>query len=160
MAANIYARRIRVRARARGAAMTEAVVAIPFFIILFASLVFIGKLYGEKERTIRQARELAWAQAMNCGASQSGDPLSEIAVDGKAKSETDKYKGVTGELALSTEHGMASATVTGTASASGVLGGFTRKLSTTTRLTCNEQPLDGDLKGVLKFGWKLLTNWD
>ena len=58
-------RRARSRRLARGAAMTEAAVAIPFFLILFAALVFVHKLYAVKENTRTEARQAMWAYALN-----------------------------------------------------------------------------------------------
>ena len=70
----------------RGAALVEAVVVIPFFIIIFASMIFIGQLYGEKQRTMREAKQNVWVYAMgNCEGSMSnvssesdGDPASQM----------------------------------------------------------------------------------
>jgi hypothetical protein len=32
-------------------------------------------------------------------------------------------------------------------------------MQTTTWVTCNEEPVNGDIKGVLKFAWGLFTGW-
>ena len=153
---------IRRRRRARGAAMVEALVTIPFFIIIFASMLYVGRLYGEKQRTLRQAKEYAWTFAMsncsgsaqNAGMGSSGNPGNGIDLG-----EANNYKGVGGDQSLSKDFGTSTATVQAKVTASNLIGGKTNNLSTTTRVQCNEEPIDGDLLGVLRFAWKALTTW-
>ena len=79
-------RKLRKIRSSRGAAVVEAVVVIPFFIIIFASMIFVAKLYGEKQRTLRVSKEYAWTYAMaNCesgGANATleseGSPMSQL----------------------------------------------------------------------------------
>ena len=44
---------LRKRSGQRGAVMVEGVVAIPFFLLMFAGIVFVGKLYETKMRVMR-----------------------------------------------------------------------------------------------------------
>jgi hypothetical protein len=69
--------RARARRRERGAALTEAAVVIPVFLILFASLVFVHKLYSVKGATRNQARHAMWAYALN--ACEDGKYTSKLA---------------------------------------------------------------------------------
>src|SRR5262245_11774256 len=48
----------------RGAAIVEGLVAIPFFIIIFAATMFISRFYNEKLRTVASSRAQAWTAAM------------------------------------------------------------------------------------------------
>jgi hypothetical protein len=57
--------------------MTEAAVTIPFFLLLFASLVFVHKLYAVKGATRGQARSAMWAYALN--ACEDGKYTSKLA---------------------------------------------------------------------------------
>jgi hypothetical protein len=148
--------------RRRGAAMVEALAAIPFFIIIFASMLYVSRLYAEKQRTLRQAKEYAWTYAMrSCTGSSSnvvqesnGNPGDEFDLG-----EGNNYKGVGGDKSLSKDFGTSVSTVQGQVTASKLIGGKTNKLSTTTRVQCNEEAINGNIIGVLKFAWKTLTSW-
>lgn len=147
--------------------MVEAVVAVPFFIIIFASMTFVVELYAQKQRTLRQAKEYAWVHAMgNCTGSTPNttnetetDPMGELSstdpnVDPNA---ADPYESSTaGTSKLTQDWGTAKATVTGHVAASYLIGGFENDLNTTTRVQCNEEPIEGDLWGVFKFAWNML----
>lgn len=152
---------MRTRRRRRGAAMVEAVVAIPFFIIVFASMLYTAKLYGEKQRTLREAKQQAWSYALaNCEGSPGSSTSRQQDTDGVGTDEAvDKYAPHTDGAELLSDWGTASATVKGTTVASGAIGGFEAKLSTTTRVQCNEKPRDGNVLGVLKFAWGLRKFW-
>jgi len=149
------------RRRQRGAAMVEALVTIPFFIVIFASMMYIGHLYGEKQKTLRLAKQYAWTYAMNNCSGSSGDISQESS--GSAEDfglgGTDDFKGQGGDVSMTKDLGVAVSTVKGKATASKIIGGKTSNLSTTTKVQCNETPVNGDLMGVFKYGWKLLTNW-
>ncbi|MBI5537775.1 MAG: hypothetical protein HY898_33935 [Deltaproteobacteria bacterium] len=150
----------RRRRRSRGAAMVEALAAVPFFIIIFASMLYVGRLYGEKQRTLRQAKEYAWTYAMrNCTGSAQNVGTEGNGGPGIDLGEANNYKGVGGDKSLSKDFGTSVATVQGKVTASKIIGGKTNNLSTTTRVQCNEEPVDGDLIGVLRFAWKALTSW-
>lgn len=154
----------------RGAALVEAVVIIPFFIIIFASMIFVGQLYGEKQRTIREAKQNAWVYAMgNCQGSMDdvssetdGSPMSQVqnADPNVNPDPTQQFSGSDPGMAkLQQDMGTAVATSTGSVTASKGIGGFTNNLSTTTRVQCNEPPIDGNLFGVFKFAWNLFKQW-
>ena len=155
------ARTLARRRRRRAAAMVEALVVIPFFIVIFASMMYVGGLYGEKQRTLRSAKQAAWTYAMgNCSGStseiskeSSGNP-QDLGLNG-----TEQFKGQGGDVSMTKDFGVSVSTVKGKVTASKIIGGATNNLSTTTRVQCNETPINGDVLGVFKFGWKLLTNW-
>jgi hypothetical protein len=151
--------------------MVEAVVVIPFFIIIFASMIFVAKLYGEKQRTLRVAKEYSWTYAMaNCesgGANATletsgSDPMQELAneeqnVNSDPLSEFKPSD--PGTEKFDKKWGTASSTVTGSVTASKAIGGFTNELSTTTKVQCNEKPQKGNLRGVFYFAWDLFKQW-
>jgi hypothetical protein len=155
MNATIVRTQIRARAARRGAAMVEALIAIPVFIIIFTSMVYIVRLYGAKQRTLREAKQTAWTSAMRCGGG-GGDPLASISSDGKDRAEP--YKGAPGGPTLSTSAGVTSASSSATASESSALASFSHSVTTTTTVMCNEVGRDGDLQGVLGFAWDLWKN--
>jgi hypothetical protein len=134
----------------RGAAMTEAVVAIPFFIMMFAATLFIGETYRQKLRTHRTAREKAWVHASaNCQSDQADTNPS----DGSnvPPENNNPGQGAPGSDVLSKGYDEAHATVEGEAVASNILGGQTVTLKSESWVTCNEAPRDGDPIGVFKY---------
>lgn len=153
----------------RGAALVEAVVTIPFFIGIFVALTFVGSLYIKKQGTISLSRQQAWMYAMN---NCSGDMENVNSKDGGSTSEgeidfggTQEYEGAPGGKTASKGFQMAVSTISGKASTNGNNAAgvnkalYEQQVQTTTWVLCNEKPEDGDLKGVFKFAWKLLTSW-
>jgi len=177
----------RRRRCSRGAAMVEAVVVIPFFIIIFASIVFVGKLYTSKLRVMRLSKESAWNFAIsNCG--NRGDPLtSSMAKSSSAptaepgaheespsfddysepdqpasdgQSEAQDLGGDKGQLA-SQDFESSVATMKANVSADAVIGGMSKTVTSRTRVICNEAPFDGNLAGFVKSGWQTLSrSWE
>ncbi|XYH94743.1 hypothetical protein ACMHYB_44025 [Sorangium sp. So ce1128] len=154
--------------------MVEAVVVVPFFIMIFVALLFVGSLYKEKLRVMRLAKQSAWMYAMaNCG--ESGDPLTSrmTAADDAIISQTSEICAVPadpkysdamkagGDQAglASKRHGFAEARMASSVNASGGLGGVTKGVTGHARVMCNEPPYNGNLSGFLKAGWNALTNW-
>lgn len=162
--------RLRRRRKSRGAAMVEAVVVIPFFIIIFASMIFVAKLYGEKQRTLRVSKEYAWTYAMaNCesgGANTTlesgGSPMGQLgSQDPNVVSDPlHQFNGSDpGMDKFDKNWGTASSTVTGSVTASKAIGGFTNNLSTTTKVQCNEKRQEGNVRGLFHFAWDLFKQW-
>lgn len=166
--------RLKRRRNKRGAALVEAVVVIPFFIIIFASILFVGNLYKEKIRVMRLTKESAWAYAMeNCGTeghpmTTTGIPRSEGGPGSGAGpsdsanptdlSDAEKAGGDQAGLA-SKDFGSSEATMLSSVGADGYIGGFTKNVTSHTRVMCNEAPYNGDLEGFLKAGWQAITKW-
>ena len=145
--------------------MVEAVVAIPLFLIVFACMLYVGKLYSEQQRTLREAKQQAWTFALgNCqggsGAAQpDGDAASQLDSKGAGlPPSAQKYGGKANGDQLMQNWGTAVATVQGSV-ASGDFLGWTHQVSTTTRMQCNEKPQSGDVGGVLSYGWSLRKFW-
>lgn len=57
--------RIRRRRRYRGAASVEAVVVLPFFIIMFVAIQYVGRLFVAQQEAGIHARRCAWEYSMN-----------------------------------------------------------------------------------------------
>jgi len=170
------AARRRRRAGERGAALTEAVVAIPFFLIIFAGILFVGNLYQTKMSVMRMAKESAWDYAMcNCGengdspstrcqspegtAAGSGGSDSAAAPSGYEPSTiTGVGSGPSSDLA-SKSFGSSQASMSQSITADGFLGGYSKTMSSQTKVMCNEAPHDGDLKGWGSAAFDSLTKW-
>ncbi|MFT3774692.1 MAG: hypothetical protein QM820_55785 [Minicystis sp.] len=146
----------RSRRGRRGAALIEAVVAIPFFILVFAVTMFIGKFYGEKLRTMRLSRECAWAHAMagckgGCGSAETGPAAGEPLAPAEAQDPA--TQGAPGAEVMSQSWYQSKFTVKSSATASNVIGGYTKSVQSTTITMCDEEPEDGTITGVVKYVW-------
>jgi hypothetical protein len=156
----------------------EAVVVIPFFIIIFASILFVGNLYKEKMRVMRLAKEGAWSHAMeNCG--KAGDPITtqgiprsdgapggtpgdpDVGVSPTNNTEelAEEEKASDGTAGLEKEFGSSVATMESSVGADEYIGGFSKPVKSYTRVMCNEAPFNGDLKGFAQAGYQAITTW-
>lgn len=174
--------RHRSRRRSRGAAMTEAAATIPAFLMLFAALVFLSKLYALKGTARMEARAAMWAYALNgceegkytrAGASKvttddaptadsvKNDPAypsqgGELGTDGEdliEKAEADPKT----DLAMGKDWGVARATVNkGAVSAPPPFQQWTKKdVTVTMEVQCDEKPRGASPGDVLSFIWSL-----
>ena len=151
--------KLRSRRRERGAAMVEALVAIPFFIVIFALIMFVGQFYSEKLRTLRESKKCAWDHTMHgcnggCQAdTQSGGSGMEVSPPGgSGDSKTD------GQL-TSKDFYQSKFTVKSSATASPYVGGYIKPVESTTTVTCDEVPEDGNPVGVAKYLWNNGSAW-
>lgn len=171
--------RSRARRRARGAALVEAAVVIPFFIVIFIALVFFSRLYIEKMRTMSDAKQIAWTYAMNNCEGQPPEiqkteedlPKDNQPSEGSTgvDSENAKYaNGFPGSDTVSKGSNMATATIQGqvtTTDRSKIGTGssaITKQVSSKAWVTCNETPVDIGEDGIgkaIKNAWGLLTSW-
>jgi Flp pilus assembly protein TadG len=156
--------RRKARQGERGAALVEAAVTIPFFITIFVALMFVGSLYTEKQRTVTLSRQQAWVYAMkNCSGQMAGvssEDGGSIPQQGDQNfGDTQQFNSAPGGNTASKGTKLAISTVKGSASAKSSQISFEQKMQTTTWVTCNEEPVNGDIKGVLKFAWGLFTGW-
>jgi Flp pilus assembly protein TadG len=158
-----YSRR-RARQHERGAALVEAAVTIPFFITIFVALTFVGSLYTEKQRTVTQSRQQAWVYAMqNCSGQMAGvspEDGGSVPQQGDQQfGDTEKFNSAPGGNTASKGTKLAVSTVKGSTSTKSPQVNLEQKMQTTTWVTCNEEPVNGDVKGVLSFAWSLFTGW-
>jgi hypothetical protein len=168
-------KRLTRRSRERGAAMVEGVVAIPFFLIMFAGIVFVGKLYESKMRVMRVAKESAWNYAM-CNCADKGDPISsqcktgEGAAAGSGGSDSAKPEGFDpsevgkggsgpGSELATKQLGSSYAQMETKVTADKFLGSFTKSVSSRTKVMCNETPHNGDIKGWGSAAFDAFSRW-
>lgn len=152
------------RRRRRGAAMVEALVAIPFFIVIFATTMFAGSFYQEKLRTMRESKRCAWDHAINgcsggCKAEStavagSGSTTSAGTGTGDGKSDN-----APGSELMSKDLNQSKFTVQGKATASNIIGGYVRNIESTTTVMCDEVPENGNPIGVAKYLWNNGAKW-
>jgi hypothetical protein len=151
------------RRRKRGAAMVEALLAIPFFIVIFATTMFVGGFYNEKLRTMRESKRCAWDHAINgcsggCNAEtgSAGSGQEVQSPNGTGDPKTDNAPG--GQI-MSKDFYQSKFTVKSTATASNTIGGFTRNIESTTTVLCDEVPENGDPVGIAKYLWNNGSKW-
>jgi hypothetical protein len=175
-------RGLRTRRRSRGAAMTEAAVSIPVFLLLFAALIFLGKLYAMKGTARMEARSAMWSWALagcqegkytNAAAetvethdgpspeSVQNDPAypgggAELGTEGDdlvKKAEADPKT----ELALGNEWGVARAVVNkGAVAAPPPFQEWAKKdVVVSMEVQCDEKPRGASPSDVLSFIWSL-----
>lgn len=152
------------RLRQRGAAMVEALVAIPFFVVIFACTMFVGSFYQEKLRTLAESKRCAWDHSLNgcsggCNANTgSAGSGSEIQQPGGGTGSS-KTSGSPGSQIMSKDFYQSSFTVQSQTQASNVIGGFVKPIQSTTTVMCDEVPEDGDMVGVAKYLWNNGSSW-
>lgn len=158
----------RRRASERGAALVEAVVAIPFFLILFASVIFSGQTYSEKLRVMRDSKQRVWTYAMaSCGEGGNAADATGITKGSESNGNNGGADTSTASNAAGAPHadvinkdlGSASITVDATVTASELLGGTKAKQSSYRKVMCNEPAYDGDIVGTMKAAYHDITNW-
>src|SRR5262245_56561764 len=124
------------RRRQRGAAMVEALVAIPFFIVIFATTMFVGQFYQEKLRTMRESKRCAWDHSINgckggcaaeTGGAGSGSEVSPPGGTGDGKSDS-----APGSQIMSKDFYQSKFTVKSSATASNAVGGYVKAIESTT----------------------------
>ena len=142
--------------------MVEALIAIPFFIMVFAAGIYIGDVYGKKMATMRTARNQAWTHASAAcegSAAQTGNAGGpDLGQSGDA--DGNPGQGSPGSPVLSKGYDEARSTVADEAEASGVLGGTRQRVETKTAVLCNEKPEDGNVIGVFKYIGANMLPWD
>jgi hypothetical protein len=158
-----------------GAALVEAVVAIPFFLVVLGCLGFIGQTYSMKLGVMRNAREKVWAYAAsNCGTRGDSSSSGAAGIDttgittgaegnggnGGANTST---AGAVGNAphsdVISKDLGSASVTSQSDVAATGVLGAMHATPAATRKVMCNEPPYDGNLGGAVQAAWHEITGW-
>jgi hypothetical protein len=147
----------------RGAAMVEALVAIPFFVVIFACTMFVGSFYQEKLRTMAESKRCAWDHSLNgcnggCSAN-TGSAGSGAEVQPPGGTGSSKTQGSPGSQIMSKDFYQSSFTVQSKTQASNVIGGFVKPIQSTTTVMCDEVPEDGNIVGVAKYLWNNGSSW-
>jgi hypothetical protein len=153
---SLASRRLRRRARReRGAAMVEALVAIPFFIVIFACTMFVGSFYQEKMRTLADSKRCAWDHSINgcqggCAADTSTEGSSSQLTPTNSTGST-KTSNAPGSQIMSADFYQSAFTVKSSTTASSSIGGYVKQISSTTTVMCAEVPEDGNPVGVAQY---------
>ncbi len=143
--------------------MVEALVAIPFFIVIFATTMFVGSFYQEKLRTLRESKRCAWDHSINgckggCQAdTAAGGSGAEVNPPGGTGNQ--KTDSAPGNQIMSKDFYQSKFTVKSSATASNAIGGYVKPIESTTTVMCDEVPEDGNLVGVAKYLWNNGKSW-
>jgi hypothetical protein len=141
----------RRRRAKRGAVMVEALVAIPFFLIIFASTVFIGDLYRTKLRTHQASMAEAWVNAF--GDCESGIGLPPL--PGTGGIDWDEAAEAPGAALCDKDFAKIQSEKSGNVTASSIIGGNQADATTKTTILCNEVAETGDFEGATDFLWQI-----
>jgi hypothetical protein len=155
----MFARALR-RSRSRGASMVEAVVAVPFFLVIFLSFGFVADVYASKQRTVSLSRQRAWELAMKGCKGQvpdatAGDGPSLAGIDFGAMGDFPGVGDAIGGAKLAT--GSKESKVPSDANKQ--VGGLSTDVKTKTWVPCDEVPVNGDLSLMAHHAWQTLVGW-
>lgn len=149
--------RARRRAGQRGAAMVEGLVAIPVFMVIFASAVYIQNLYATKLKTMSDSRNSAWSNSM--GACFAGKTVS-ISIGGATLEIPIPEPGALaagqeapGGLLCEAEFSESTMEYNAPVKMSDYMGGSVSNVGTSTKILCNEKPVAGDFKKGVDYLW-------
>lgn len=142
----------------RGAVLTEAVIVLVFFVIVFGCGSFVHRLYASKLRTAREARERVWARSM--GACAEGGGIGGAGVGSSLLPETERLFGSAAGMDL-LESPVVSARQESVArvTAGANLGLAPADVRSGALVTCNERVLDTDPNAAAEIAWRGLTGW-
>jgi hypothetical protein len=166
-------RRAGLRRRSRGAALVESAVVIPVFLILFASLVFVWRLYLAKVDAMKGARLAVWSYASsNCDAwaeptinpgvafGLSHGSVSSGGIGSSADTSAVRNAGATAHIDMVNKAlGRAAVSAHSEVIAGSLLGGFTSPVSAKTSVMCNEPPYNGTLPAMVVAAFHEIVNW-
>lgn len=150
--------RARRRAGQRGAAMVEGLVAIPVFMVIFASAVYIQNLYTTKLRTMSVSRSSAWTNSM--GSCSSGKTAqinlfgTTLEIPIPEKSALVAGQEAPGGLLCEAEFSESTVDSKDSVKMSDYMGGSVSNVATQTKILCNERPVPGDFKKGVDYLWK------
>ena len=155
-------RRIARRAR-RGAVMVEALVVIPFFILINMMILFMTNLYLEKLRTIRESKACAWESAMkgNCegGCGQISGFSSDDIDLGSESNPSQGHPQVDSWLTKTFKQSSSIVEGSATAHSWNGWGGWTMNLKTKQVVICNEKPENHQFRSIFLYTYHKLTPW-
>jgi len=151
----------------RGSVMTEAVVMLPFFILVWGCIIYVSQLYEKGIETQATARECAWRHAKDncegdsrCAIGPGLDPSRDYGSGDASAIESAEGSGGPGFLGDGfLTNILFGADITATAQSSTrkpeLIGGGDAEIVGKVGLACNEKPR-GDLGEVISSAWGAL----
>jgi hypothetical protein len=149
--------RRRPRAGARGAAMVEGLAAIPFFMIIFASAVYIHDIYNNKISTLAETRRNTWANAMGPCANNNSQTVEilgfSLTIPAPNNSNLAAGQLAPGGQLCDKKVDESSVLADESVTKSQYMGGGDTAVQSRYRVICNEQPAPADFKKGIDFLW-------
>ena len=140
-----------------GAALTEAVIVLAFFLVVFGCQSFVHLLHAEKLRTSRRVREQAWTEAMRAC---PGGATASATIDSSVSPETQRlFESIVGIELLEQAIGSTRHQRTALVTAGRSLFGLRAELESSSLVTCNERLVDLDPHSAAELAWHALTGW-
>lgn len=145
------------RSHQRGAVLTEAVVVLVFFVVVFGCASFVHRLHAEKLRASRRVREQAWTEAM--AACPHGASGSE-SVGSSVRPDTERLFGpIKGIELLETPVSLTRQQQSTHVTPGRSLAMAATDVRSVALLTCNEPLVDLDPQSAAELAWHGLTGW-
>jgi hypothetical protein len=140
----------------RGAAMVEALVVIPAFVVVFISLLYMRGVYDARLESMRSARRDVWQTSLAaCGGGSGAGGGADGSLDAAAGYMSSAKRVAQGrtltkplETGLSTGEATASASARGHETAHGMLEGLS--MTTKNQVICNEKQADVSRVDILR----------
>jgi hypothetical protein len=140
----------RGRGGQRGAALVEAAVVIPVFIVLLGGMMFIHQLLFKTVGSMQVARGEAWVDAMGrCGAAGGGGGAPAVLM--KLESEMPNAPGADRSLTNPGGEAVGTASATATVNMGSGEGGFQQHVTSHAPVWCNDRTEAGTVVGVFKY---------
>jgi hypothetical protein len=151
----------------RGSVMTEAVVMLPFFILVWGCIIYVSQLYEKGIETQATARECAWRHAKDncegdsrCAIAGGLDPSRDYGSGDASAIESAEGSGGPGFLGDGfLTNILFGADITATSESTTrkpeLIGGGDAQIVGKVGLACNEKPR-GDLGEVISSAWSAL----
>jgi hypothetical protein len=147
--------------------MVEAVVAIPFFLILLSGLLFVHRLYDAKLAAMRDAKAKAWSYA-TCGCGRGQDRCAAASqVEESAADRPEGYDpAVVGKVgkgpgaAVATRGwAIAESSIETSVVADKVLGAGRTRIAARAKVSCNESVENGSVAGWGEAAFGAFGGW-
>ncbi|MFI5298019.1 MAG: TadE/TadG family type IV pilus assembly protein [Polyangiales bacterium] len=147
----------RERKNQRGAALVEAAVVIPFFLLMLAGVIFVGKMYQTKLQVMRLSKQSAWTYAMQgCQGdghgTDAGEPNASKTNGGSGFGAPTAILSILGS-SNPLEDALDDAEVNGQkdVTADNFVGGYTKTMRSHIRVRCNAVPSDSVFGNAFSF---------
>jgi hypothetical protein len=140
----------------RGAALVEAGVVVPAFIVLLAGMIFLHEVLSDTLTTMRTARNDAWTLAMSSCKAGVGAPSELMKLNSQmpgAPGSDQSLKNTSGG-AVGSSLAAARVSVLGDPASKGGIG-FAQAVSSHAAVWCNDQTYPGTVVGVFQWLVKL-----
>lgn len=144
----------------RGAAMVEALAAIPFFMLIFASAVYLHDVYRMKISTLSETRRNTWFNALGECTSDSSKNIdavdNSLLIPPPQNSQLAAGQEAPGGQLCDKKFDETAMVADESVQKSEYMGGGSTPVKSRYKLLCNEKPVPGDFQRGVEFLWNKL----